>query len=114
MEWVAAKCVPVSDRPRRIDEDLMLVEGIRDLEPGHLMLLERFDEHPNPAYREATWSMPELEALVRLSPVGLQAAIGGLLGRGLIRPVSGFDGGGYRVTEFGTALLGALRRSKPS
>jgi hypothetical protein len=107
--------VSVSNRPRRIDEDLMLVDGIRDLEPGHLWLLQCVEQPPDPAEPDST-TVPERIATVvgdKLSPVGLQAAIGGLLARGLIQPVSGY-GLGYVITEFGRALLEALRRSSPS
>lgn len=106
----------VGDRPRTIDEDLMLIEGIRDLEPGHLRLLEVLEQPADPSNPAVFWGMEHIAAVVgdSLSPIGLQAAIGGVLGRGLIQPRSGLDGGGYAITDFGRAVLGALRRSKPS
>ena len=106
----------VADRSRRIDEDLMLVDGIRDLEPGHLRLLETFEQPANASNPDVNWAEESMAAAManRLSPVGRQAALGGLVGRGLVQPVSGFNGGGYAITDFGRALLGAVRRSAPS
>jgi hypothetical protein len=106
----------VSDNPRRIDEDLMLVDSIRDLEPAHLRLLEELDRPADPSNLEVEWGQERIAAVMgnSLSAVGRHAALGGLLRRGLVRPVSGFSSGGYRITEFGSALLEVLRLSKPS
>ena len=95
----------VGDRPRTIDEDLMLIEGVRDLEAGHLRLLEVLEQAADPFNPSVFWGMEQIATVVgdNLSPVGIQAAIGGLLGRGLIQPMSGFDGGGYAITDFGTS-----------
>jgi hypothetical protein len=105
----------VSNRPRRIDEDLMLVDGIRGLEPGHIRLLEQLEQPANASNDSVSWGVERIAEVMddTLSPVGLQAAIGGLVGRGLIRRSSGLDGEGYLITEFGIGLLGALRRSVP-
>jgi hypothetical protein len=106
----------VSDRPRRIDEDLMLVDGMRGLEPAHLMLLEQFERPADPSNPDVAWGTERITESIgeSLTAAGRQAAIGGLLGRGLIQRIAGFDGGGYMITEFGSALLGALRRSSAS
>ena len=105
-----------SGRPRRVNEDLMLVDGIRGLEPGHIRLLEQLQRPADASNPDVSWGIERIAQSMgdALSPVGLQAAIGGLLGRGLIQRSSGLDGGGYRITEFGDGLLGALRRSTPS
>jgi hypothetical protein len=105
----------VGDRPRTIDEDLMLIDGVRDLEPGHLRLLEVLEQPADRSNSTVPWGTEHIADVLAdsLTPVGLQAALGGLLGRGLVRPISGFDGGGYAITDFGRAVLGALRRSKP-
>jgi hypothetical protein len=106
----------VSDRPRRIDEDLMLVDGMRGLEPAHLRLLEQFERSADPSNPDVAWGTERIAESIgeSLTAAGRQAAIGGLLGRGLIQRIAGFDGGGYMITEFGSALLGALRRSSAS
>ena len=105
----------VGNRPRTIDEDLMLIEGYPGSEPGHLRLLEVLEQPADPSNPAVFWGREHIATDMggSLSPVGLQAAIGGLLGRGLIQSMSGF-GGGYEITDFGRAVLGALRRSKPS
>jgi hypothetical protein len=106
----------VADGPRKIDEDLMLVDGMRGLEPGHLRLLEILEQPADPSNPDVFWADQTIAAALgdSLSHAGRQVAIGGLLGRGLIQRMSGLDGGGYTITEFGSALLGALRRSTPS
>jgi|SRR5215211_1058535 len=38
----------VSDHPPKIDESLMLVDGIRDLEAGHLRLLQQLGQPADP------------------------------------------------------------------
>jgi hypothetical protein len=102
------------DRPRKIDEDLMLVDGITGLEPGHLRVLALFESHADPSNPDVNWGVELITAATAddMSAVASQAAIGGLLSRGLIEARSGFGEGGYKITEFGRALLGALRRSR--
>ena len=75
----------VSDGARKIDEDLMLVDGITGLEPGHLRVLELF-ESPNPSNPNRSWGFESITAASagNMSAVASQAAIGGLLSRGLI------------------------------
>jgi len=102
----------VSNRPRKIDEDLMLVDGIRDLEPGHLRLLEQLELPAADA--DPVWHRQNIAAVIadNLSAVGLDSALGGLLGRGLIQATAGgYSPPGYMITDFGRALLAALRRS---
>ena len=104
----------VSDRPRAVDEDLMLVDYIIGLEAGHLRLLEIMEGHANTENHDVGWTVETVTGAVgqQLSPAGINSAIGGLLGRGLIESPSGFGGGSiYRITEFGRAVLGALRWS---
>jgi hypothetical protein len=105
----------VADGPRKIDEDLMLVDGMRGLEPGHLRLLETFEQPPDPSEPDITWADESMAAALgnSLSPAGRQAALSGLLGRGLVQSVSVYGRLGYTITDFGRAVLGALRRSKP-
>jgi hypothetical protein len=105
----------VSDRARKIDEDLMLVDGITGLEPGHLRVLELFEGPADPSNPDVNWGVELITAASadNMSAVASQAAIGGLLSRGLIQTMSGFGQGGYQITEFGRALLGALRRARP-
>jgi hypothetical protein len=105
----------VSHHARKIGEDLMLVDGIIGLEPGHLKVLELFEGPADPSNPDVNWGVEliTVASADSMSAVGSQAAIGGLLSRGLIQTMSGFGQGGYRITEFGRALLGALRRSRP-
>ena len=86
----------VANRPRRIGEDLMLIDGIGGLEPGHLMLLEHLDNPADRANLTVTWSATAIAEVIdgALSPGALQAALGGLVARGLVERVSGLDGGG--------------------
>jgi hypothetical protein len=93
-----------------------LVDGIRGLEPAHLRLLAQVERPADPSNENVAWGTERIAASMgeSLTAAGRQAAIGGLLGRGLIERISGLDGGGYTITEFGSALLGALRRSTPS
>jgi hypothetical protein len=105
----------VSDRPRKIDEDLMFVDVITGLEPGHLRLLELLENDADQSNPDVAWTVETITAADpdSLTAAGRHAAIGGLLARGLIRPMSTLNGGGYMISDFGRALLAAIRRSKP-
>jgi hypothetical protein len=53
----------VSNRPRKIDEDLLLVDILTGLEPGHLRVLELFEGPPdpsNPSNPAAFWTIEKL------------------------------------------------------
>jgi hypothetical protein len=104
----------VSNRPRKIDEDLLLVDILTGLEPGHLRVLELFESPADPSNPDVNWGVENITATMAddMSAVGSQAAIGGLLARGLIQTMSGFGGGGNQITELGRALLSAVRQSR--
>ena len=104
----------MSDRPRKIDEDLMLVDDITGLEPGHLRVLELFEGSADPSNPNLSWGVETITAASadNMSEVASQAAIGALLSRGLIQITAPFGASGLEITEFGRALLGALRRSR--
>jgi hypothetical protein len=103
----------VADRARRVDEDLMLVDVITGLEPGHLRLLELLEGPADPSNPDLVWNDEKIAAADpdSLTTTGRQIAIGGLLARGVIQSVSVFGGIGYSITDFGRALLDALRWS---
>lgn len=102
----------VSERPRSVDEDVMLVDCMSGLEAGHIRMLEILEGQANPDNPNVGWTMATLTSTVdgQLSPLGLNSTVGGLLGRGLIESPSGFGGVPiYLITDFGRALLEALR-----
>lgn len=102
----------VSQRSRRVDEDMMLVDCIVGLEVSHIRVLEIVEGQANPNNPNVGWTIDTLRIAVdqQLSPLGLNSAIGGLLGRGLVESPSGFGGGTiYLITDFGRALLEALK-----
>ena len=80
----------MSERPGKIDEDLLLVDILSGLEPGHLRVLELFENaavRPDP---DVNWSIGCIPAAIadEMSAVGRQAAVDELLARALIQTMS--------------------------
>ena len=90
-------------------------DGIADLTPGHLRIMEVLEPPADPNNPGIVWSTDQISKGVgqALSPVAFRAALGGLVARGLIEVVPGMlaGPGAYRLTDFGRALLGAARRA---
>jgi hypothetical protein len=74
----------VRDRPRKIDADLMLVDGITGLTTGHLRVLEVMEGQANPDNPDVAWGPNGVTAQLggSLSAHGVHAAVGGLVGTG--------------------------------
>jgi hypothetical protein len=105
----------ISNRPRPLDEDLLIVAALDDLEPAHLRVLEVL-ERPvdDPQNPDARWWAGNLEnAVPDLTVVGRQAGIGGLLHHGLAVQTSLYGAIGYEITEFGRAMLEVIRLPLP-
>jgi hypothetical protein len=97
----------ISNKAPPLNEDLLIVATLDDLEPAHLIVLE--------ALEHGGLSSAELEnAVLDLSDVGRQAAIGGLFRHGLTRLTGPYGvPPGYEITEFGRAMLEVMRLPLP-
>ena len=97
----------ISNKAPPLNEDLLIVATLDDLEPAHLNVLEVLED--------GGLSAANLEnAVLDLTAVGRQAAIGGLLRHGLAVQTSLYGALGYEITEFGRAMLEVMRLPLPA
>jgi hypothetical protein len=102
----------VSNRPRRVDEDLLIVAALNDLEPAHLRVLVALEGSADPTHPERGWTFGAVEeAVPDLTAAGRQAALGGVISHGLVITTSLYSATGYELTEFGRAMLAVMRLS---
>lgn len=101
----------VAERPRSLDEDLLIVGALDAIEAPHLRILEAMRDPANASdHDNFAWTPDELAAIVSdLSHAGCQAALGGLQRHGLIQLAADTYGVAFAVTDFGRVLLDAMR-----
>jgi hypothetical protein len=107
----------VTDRPRKVDEDLMLVDGIKDLTPGHLRVLEVLEQPADPTASKHVSTLGSVTEAIgsAMSVAAIEAALAGIVARGLAETGTLYGGPiGYSLSEFGKALLDAARRASAS
>ena len=101
------------DRPRRIDESVMIVQTLDSLQAVHVRVMQLLDNEPEnvPDDHAKVWTIPLVEQnLPDVSTVGAQGALGGLVSQGLVLMSTGFGGGiVFVLSEYGRAMLAVLR-----
>jgi hypothetical protein len=103
----------LSDRPRQIDDYLVIATAVNDLTLAHIRVLEVLEGPADPDHNDASWTSRTVEeAISDVSTLGIQAALGGLVRHGLVRTESGYGALTYSLTEFGRALLDVIRLIK--
>lgn len=103
----------LSDRPRQIDDYLLIATAVNDLTLAHIRVLEVLEGPADPDQNDASWTSRTVEeAITDVSTLGIQAALGGLVRHGLVRTESGYGVLTYSLTEFGRALLDLIRLIK--
>jgi hypothetical protein len=106
--------VAASDGPRRVDEDLMLVDAIDGLTPAHLHVMQALEEPADPGDADVVWLPSAVSSALgsQVTEAGLITALGGLVSRGLVTTHPTWEQTGYRLSKFGLAMLQAARASK--
>jgi hypothetical protein len=100
----------LSDRPRQIDDYLLIATAVNDLTPAHLRILEVLERPADPDRDEVGWIAQTIEESIKdVSLLGIQAALGGLVRHGLVRTGVGYGPLIYSLNEFGQALLDVVR-----
>lgn len=103
-----------TSRPRRVDEDVLIIAALRDLEAAHLRVLEVLEGQADRNNPNIGWTRSAIEGSISdLTDLGRQAALGGLVSHGLVATTSLFGDIGYELTDFGRAMLEVLRVSNP-
>jgi hypothetical protein len=99
----------LSDRPREVDDYILIATAVNDLGPAHVRVLELLEGPADPTDADRRWTAGEIEERIgSVSPLGTQAALGGLVRHGLVQNDAGF-GLTYSLTKFGHALLDLIR-----
>lgn len=107
----------VDDRPRALDESILIVETVDALQPVHIRVLEALEREPEnvPEGHAQVWTGDFLEAAIKdASGLGVQGAVAGLVGRGLASSRTGLGGVTvFGLSEYGRAMLSVIRESIP-
>lgn len=107
----------VDQRPRAVDESVVIVETVDALQPVHMRVMEALDREPEnvPADHASVWTSEFLEAALQdVSRFGVQGALAGLVGHGLAISSTGFGGGLIvRLSDYGRAMLDVIRAANP-
>lgn len=108
----------IDERPRALDESILIVETVDSLQPVHMRVMEALNREPEnvPADHASVWTPELLEAAVHdVSGFGIQGALAGLVGHGLATSSTGFGGGMVvKLSDFGRAMLDVIRAAVPN
>jgi hypothetical protein len=100
----------VSTRPRRLDEQQLIVSALRDLGDPHVRVLEILEKLPVPESPTMGWTADlVVAAATDLTAGGAEAALSGLVRHGLVRSTSLWAAIGFELTSFGRAMLSVMR-----
>jgi hypothetical protein len=102
----------LSDRPRQIDDYLLIATAVNDLTPAHIRVLEVLERPADSSNADLGWQAETVDkAVMDVSTLGIHAVLGGLVRHGLVENSADY-GLTYWLTEFGRALLDVIRLVK--